>query len=144
MHRKCLFFGKFEELCFLETPVLRFALFALLSTNTVSNSFSIDVTLSCISNKITKMNNCSNLLRVFSAIAFFIILSLWLTTALKMYSLSKKVFQLNIFATCFVWSWFFLISEWFPTIKIREAVISAKCFRKKFDKSEPFLKGVCI
>ena len=30
---KCSFFGKFGVLCFLETPVLRFALSALLPTN---------------------------------------------------------------------------------------------------------------
>ena len=30
--KKCLFFGKFDMLCFLLTPVLRFAFFALLPT----------------------------------------------------------------------------------------------------------------
>ena len=30
--KKCSFFGKLGALCFLETPVLRFALFALLPT----------------------------------------------------------------------------------------------------------------
>ena len=39
--KKCSFFGKCDVLCFLEIPVLRFALFALLSTSQLTVSLGI-------------------------------------------------------------------------------------------------------
>ena len=52
-----------------------------------------------------------------------------------MHSLIKKVFQRTVFTTYFAWNRYFLISEWFPTvrkhIKVREAEVRAKYFTTK-------------
>ena len=50
-----------------------------------------------------------------------------------MHSLTKKVFQLNVFPTYFTWKQYFLISGWLPPIvqhmKVQEVLISLKYFR---------------
>ena len=46
--KKCSFFGKFDSLCFLETPVLRFA---LLPTNSFFHDISVKVHYSLSSDK---------------------------------------------------------------------------------------------
>ena len=59
MHVKFLFFGKFGVLCFLEAPVLRFAILALLPTNfdfAYRASISIKSLFSALKNDVSDMN----------------------------------------------------------------------------------------
>ena len=51
--KKCSFFGKFDMLCFLETPVLRFALLSYYQRNTIGNGQSISFCYKFVSYKHT-------------------------------------------------------------------------------------------